>query len=135
VLQARSQANLLLLLPPVTIFLGWTYLVNDQKISAIGKYVYTDIGARLRSECGGAEVFGWEVVHRSDPHRITRKYVQLIVDLALFCAVPVVAVVIYYINGPINVPFVLVSILEFLATLGLAQQIILYADLKRGAHA
>ena len=36
-----DKANLyaLLVLPWVSLVLGWTYLVNDQKISAIGQYI------------------------------------------------------------------------------------------------
>lgn len=34
-----KQTSMLLALPPVCVVLGWTYLVNDEKISAIGAYV------------------------------------------------------------------------------------------------
>src|SRR5689334_17137392 len=53
-----------LLLPPVVLALGWTYLVNDQKISAIGAYLRADLGPRL-SELTGAEVLRWETAHRA----------------------------------------------------------------------
>lgn len=42
-----KQASMLLALPPVCIVLGWTYLVNDEKISAIGRYVRDELGPRL----------------------------------------------------------------------------------------
>ncbi|WP_346777045.1 hypothetical protein [Streptomyces sp. HNM0575] len=47
VLQRDGQAALLLLLPPVSVLLGWTYLVNDEKISAIGRYVREELSPRL----------------------------------------------------------------------------------------
>lgn len=46
-LQPRGHSGLLLLLPPASLVLGWTYLVNDEKISAIGRYIRTDLGPRL----------------------------------------------------------------------------------------
>src|SRR5579859_57270 len=46
-LNTKGRADLLLLLPPVSALLGWTYLVNDEKISAIGRYIRTDLAPRL----------------------------------------------------------------------------------------
>ncbi|GHH39997.1 hypothetical protein FHS35_006797 [Streptomyces umbrinus] len=46
-LQGPVRVGLLLLLPPVCLVLGWTYLVNDEKISAIGRYVSTELAPRL----------------------------------------------------------------------------------------
>jgi hypothetical protein len=37
-LQKAGRVELLLLLPPISVLLGWTYLVKDEKISAIGRY-------------------------------------------------------------------------------------------------
>ncbi len=36
---AQSHYYAFLILPWVCIILGWTYVVNDEKISAIGKYI------------------------------------------------------------------------------------------------
>src|SRR5688500_3373987 len=47
VLQDGGRPTLLLLLPPVSLVLGWTYLVNDEKVSAIGQYIRTDLAPRL----------------------------------------------------------------------------------------
>ncbi|MEV7624100.1 hypothetical protein [Actinoplanes sp. NPDC089786] len=127
-LTSRGHANLLLLLPPVTTLLGWTYLTNDEKVSAIGRYIREDLGRRLAAEVE-AEVFGWEAAHRSDPHRRSRKMLQLIVDLGGFCAPALVAIVIFWINGPLRSPFVVVSIAEAVFVCGLAVSIVRYADL------
>src|SRR3954465_5476232 len=104
-----APATLLLLLPPVTTLLGWTYLVNDEKVSAIGRYIRDDLGPRLAAEVE-AEVFGWEAAHPSDPHRRSRKILQLSVDLGGFCVPPLAAIVIFWINGPLRWPFMVISI-------------------------
>ncbi|MFC7534173.1 hypothetical protein [Actinoplanes sp. GCM10030250] len=133
-LSAKGHANLLLLLPPVTTLLGWTYLVNDEKVSAIGRYIRDDLGSRLAATVNTG-VFGWEIAHRSDPRRRTRKVLQLAVDLGGFCAPALTAIVIYWANGPLRWPFVVVSIIEAAAVCGLAVEIIRYADLGVGATA
>ncbi|MFY1704879.1 hypothetical protein ACN28G_24700 [Micromonospora sp. WMMA1923] len=133
VLSSQDRANLLLLLPAVTVVLGWTYLVNDEKISAIGRYVRTDLGPRLVALTpDGQPAFGWEVAHRSDPRRSSRKYLQLAVDLGTFVLPPLAALVVYWVNGPYDVAFVTVSLAE-LGTVGvLAWQLVRYADLATG---
>jgi hypothetical protein len=75
--EGGHRLQLLLLLPPVSVLLGWTYLVNDEKISAIGRYVREELAPRLASLSGSQEspqVFGWETVHRSDRRRMSRKW-------------------------------------------------------------
>lgn len=133
-LTAKGHANLLLLLPPVTTLLGWTYLVNDEKVSAIGRYIRDDIGVRLAAVVS-ADVFGWEIAHRSDPRRRTRKVLQLVVDLGGFCAPALAAIVVYWVNGPLRWPFLVVSIAEAAVVGVLALEMIRYADLGVGASA
>lgn len=122
----------LLMLPPVCVVLGWTYLVNDEKISSIGQYIRSELAPRLATlTADWAPVFGWEAAHRADQHRISRKYSQLAVDMLTFCGAPLVAVVIYWSGQPGSGTFVTVSILELAAIAALAAQIVLYSDLKR----
>jgi hypothetical protein len=128
-LNTKGRADLLLILPPVSVLLGWTYLVNDEKVSAIGRYIRTELAPRFASMVTGATAFGWEHAHRRDENRRTRKLLQLGVDLATFCLSPAAAIVIYWINGPITVAFLLVSFAETAAIATLAAQIIQYADL------
>ncbi|WP_432868623.1 hypothetical protein [Microbispora rosea] len=125
-------APMLLLLPPVAIVLGWTYLVNDEKISAIGRYIRLDLGPRIGPLVGGQELFGWEVAHRSDQRRLSRKYLQLAVDLMTFCLSSAVAVVTYWVAGPATAILAAVSIVELIAVGVLAWEIVVYADLKKG---
>lgn len=136
-LQADSRAQLMLVLPPVSVILGWTYLVNDEKISAIGRYVREELTPRLAGltegseQVGGIRVFAWESAHRGDPRRMSRKILQLCVDLLTFCAAPTAAVVVYWAAGPVRVPLLLVSLAELAAVGVLGGQIVRYAELHR----
>ncbi len=134
VLSVKGHANLLLLLPPVSTVLGWTYLVNDEKVSAIGRYIRRVLGPRLAelaAEPGNGAVFGWEIQHRADSRRISRKVGQVAVDLGTFCVPAVVAVLIFWVNGPLTPAFIGVSVAELVVVSGLAGQMIRYADLGR----
>ncbi|GLY53338.1 hypothetical protein [Lentzea sp. NBRC 102530] len=129
-LSAKGQANLALLLPPVALLLGWTYLVNDEKISAAGRYIRTELAPRLAAHLPeGTLVFGWESFHRGDRRRRTRKVLQLAVDLGMFCLAPTAALVVYWASGPRTVVYMSVSIVEALAVIGLAVHLVVYADL------
>jgi len=74
---AKDNHLALLVLPWVSLVLGWGYLVNDEKVSAIGRYVRIDltnqIAALVGVETKPEELFGWEVAHRNDARRKRRK--------------------------------------------------------------
>nr|WP_203616398.1 hypothetical protein [Streptomyces sp. SID13726] len=133
VIAAAAQAertSMLLALPPVCVVLGWTYLVNDDKISAIGTYVRDELGPRLAALArpdGSFEAFAWETGHRGDPRRRSRKAIQLLVDLTAFCVVPLAALTVFWADTDGGVALVAVSVLEALAVTGLASQVVRYA--------
>ncbi|MFD7653955.1 hypothetical protein ACFV4N_08250 [Actinosynnema sp. NPDC059797] len=124
-----AQAQLLLLLPPVCLILGWTYLVNDENISAIGDYLHDHLGSRLTGVLGGAAVFGWESVHRNQPGRLLRKSLQLCVDLAMFVVPAVLSVVGYWLTGPPSPVLVFASAVELASAVVLAIRIVCSANL------
>ncbi|MET9685211.1 hypothetical protein [Streptomyces coeruleorubidus] len=124
-----KQASMLLALPPVCVVLGWTYLVNDEKISAIGYYVRDDLGPRLAelaAHGGGFTTFGWEAYHRSDTRRRSRKATQTVVDLTAFCGVPLAALAVFWTSGDAGGLLVALSVLEALAVAGLGVQVVMY---------
>nr|WP_223187807.1 hypothetical protein [Streptomyces sp. CBMA29] len=128
-----QNTGLLLLLPPVSVPLGWTYLVNDQKISAIGRYVRDDIAPRLAALAvgpGGPPVFDWENAHRRDARRASRKYLQLGVDLLTFCAVPTVALIVFWLSSDATAALLVTSLIDASMLAALCCQIVLYADLS-----
>lgn len=132
-LQKADRTELLLLLPPVSLLLGWTYLVNDQKISAIGAYIRYDLTPRLTTMVGGLDpVFGWETAHRSDDRRVSRKYLQLAADLLLFVGAPVAGLATFWVYAPPRPVTLTISILEAVCVGILAYQTVVYADVKSG---
>ncbi|MGC9544871.1 hypothetical protein [Streptomyces sp. UG1] len=126
-----KQPQMLLALPPVCVVLGWTYLVNDEKISAIGDYVRNELGPRLAAATGSSDtveaVFRWETAHRTDARRRSRKLIQFAVDQGAFCAVPMAALVVYWAHGGGGALLIGLSVIEALAIAGLAVQILLHA--------
>ncbi|WP_181785283.1 hypothetical protein [Streptomyces phytophilus] len=123
------HAELLLALPAATSVLGWTYLVNDEKISAIGRYIRTDLGPRLSALAGEPEsLFGWETAHRRDTRRAQRKVIQCAVDLTAFAAVPLAALTVFWGYGAGAAVPLVISLLEVVAVAVLAVQITLYVD-------
>ena len=136
-LAPRGNATLLLLLPPVCVVLGWTFLVNDDKVSAIGRYVRLNLAPRLAGLAGindedAGIVFGWELAHRSDAGRLLRKYSQLVVDLGTFCVPALTALVIFWAVAAYRADLIAVSVIEAILILSLAVQIVRHADLGRG---
>ncbi|MFF8694232.1 hypothetical protein ACF08W_18725 [Streptomyces sp. NPDC015144] len=131
-LARTDHLELLLLLPPMSVILGWTYLVNDEKISAVGRYIRDELGPRLKDLAPeGAEVFGWESAHRRDDRRNSRKRFQLAVDLLTFCVAPLAALIIYWALGPKDWPLLTISVAETVMVTALAVQVVRYADLSR----
>ncbi|GAV40749.1 hypothetical protein [Streptomyces acidiscabies] len=133
VIAAAAQAKrgeMLLALPPVCVVLGWTYLVNDEKISAIGRYVREELAPRLSELAvpgGGFTAFGWEVAHRGDARRKSRKRVQLAVDLLAFCVVPLAALVVFWVGAGGQPMLVVLSGVEALTVVGLGAQVVAYS--------
>jgi hypothetical protein len=129
--QAKSP-DLLLLLPPGCVILGWTYLINDEKVSAIGRYVRLDLGPRLTKLVDSPQpIFGWETSHRSDPRRRSRKTLQLCADLLTFCVPGLIAILARLMLDNSSILTIVIVIVEMALVLILATQIIVNADLIR----
>ncbi|MEU5365478.1 hypothetical protein ABZ354_18735 [Streptomyces sp. NPDC005925] len=141
VIAAAAQAEqpaMLLALPPVCVVLGWTYLVNDEKITAIGHYVRDQLGPRLARHAAAADdafpTFGWEAYHRGDTRRRSRKTIQAVIDLTAFCGVPLAALVVFWADGKSGALLLALSVIEALAVAGLGAQVLLYARAPRQAR-
>jgi hypothetical protein len=144
-----SNYYTLLVIPWVSLILGWTYLVNDQKISAIGQYIRKELDEKIQKNVllpntaldSGATapekvmIFGWESIHRQDQHRTRRKLEQLIIDELTFPLSGVGAVIAFLVLVPTRSCGVMVfCISEMLLLTVLGMEIFVYADLglKRG---
>lgn len=77
----------LLVVPLVCVALGWTYLRNNAKISAIGRYL------------AGVFPDSWETHRVSEPGRRRRKVVQLLVDVIVFVVTGAAALVLFVASG------------------------------------
>ncbi|MDU9048744.1 MAG: hypothetical protein Q3M30_07820 [Candidatus Electrothrix sp. Rat3] len=126
-----EYATALLLIPWACFILGWTYLMNDRAISAIGRYIRTGLTAQLEQDCGVPKglPFRWENEHRDDDHRVSRKILQLIVDLIAFCCSGFVALIAFFLlAGHVSWAALFLCVCDGVMLLVLAVQIILYAE-------
>ena len=89
---SEDKSIVLLVLPTVSFVLAWTYVVNDEKISRIGKYIRCRLAPKIKElvEDDPKGIFGWESYHRSDARRSLRKLTQTAVDVVAF-ALPSIA--------------------------------------------
>jgi hypothetical protein len=116
----------LLLVPVVTFVLGWTYLVNDHMITAIGRYV---------REHPGLPGMRWETDHPADKRRAVRKTIQLAVDLATFPGAGLAALTAFWLAAPQSPLLVAASAIEAIATGVLAWQFTAYASIRAAGFA
>jgi hypothetical protein len=130
-----GKTPLLLLLPPACLILGWTYLVNDQKVSAIGLHIRTVLIPQIRAALEtDAALFTWEFEHRADRRRRVRKGGQLGIDLLTFCGPAIAAIAVFFsLAAPPSAVYIAISAVELLGTLLLCWAIVDNADISRGA--
>jgi len=124
----------LLLVPWACFILGWTYLVNDEKISAIGRYIRERLVPRIVALVGSpaaGQIFGWEAAHRGDAERGPRKLFQLLVDLLAFCVSSAAALLAFaWLEPSLSGPPLALVVVGAVLTLVLAAWIWVYADLR-----
>lgn len=123
-LQDEHYRIALLVLPFFSVIMGWTYLCNDRKVSAIGNYIskYLEPGVITNSD-----IVTWADYRRGDKGRRTRKIVQLIVDIALFCISGIVSLIVFFImTDNIGWPYVVLVVIEVTSIILLAGQFFKY---------
>ncbi len=135
-LSNKTNYYALLVIPWICLILGWTYLVNDEKISAIGKYIRLTLAEKIKEKTGNTDIesiFGWEIAHRSDRRRKMRKIEQLIIDQITFVLSGIVALFTFWFSAS-NISLVIQILcgIELTALLILSVEIIIYADLSTG---
>ena len=119
-----SPANYyaLLVIPWVSLILGWTYLVNDEKISAIGRYIRLTLVEKIKEKTNYPDIesiFGWKIAHRSDDRRKRRKIEQLIVDEITFVLSGIIALIAFYFSGhQVALLVSILAVVEFILSRG-----------------
>ena len=123
-----------LVLPWVCLILGWTYLINDEKISAIGEYIRLTMTENLGKLVNEKPelLFGWEIAHRDDKWRKSRKKIQLLIDEMTFCLSGLVALGFFWELGAKSWGAISILIIEGILLCVLGLWIFIYADLKKG---
>ncbi|MEM9540757.1 MAG: hypothetical protein AAGA60_14790 [Cyanobacteria bacterium P01_E01_bin.42] len=133
---SSSNYYALLIVPWVCLILGWTYVVNDEKISAIGRYIRYKLVDKIKEHTGYEDIetlFGWEIAHRSDQHRKRRKIQQLIVDEITFvCSGAIALCAFWFLASQPPLGLTILSWIELLLLVVLGVEIFIYADLAKG---
>lgn len=109
-----------LLVPVVAWVFGWTYLRNDEMVSAIGRYLRE---SKLLS-------VGWEQDHTGDRRRLQRKATQFAVDLTWFPGMGAAALAWYW-SGRTTAVVLAASAAMALVMGYLAWQFAVYSGLPR----
>jgi hypothetical protein len=125
-----TQTNdpaLFLLMPPAATILGWVYLTNDHKVTAIGTYIRADLARRLSDHLEGRPiVFDWETANRTDRTRQSRRRHQLVVDLTAFALAPLASVTAYIQLGPLVPAALTAAVIDAMFVAAIAAQFIKY---------
>jgi hypothetical protein len=135
-ISSPTNYHALLVIPWVSLILGWTYLINDEKISAISRYIRLTLVEKIKQKTGQADIeslFGWEIAHRSDPRRSRRKIEQLAIDELTFVISGIVALLVFFLLVPkAALAVYILGGFELILLLVLGWEIIIYADLAKG---
>ncbi|GIF62966.1 hypothetical protein Ais01nite_10010 [Asanoa ishikariensis] len=118
-LQAGAR-TILLLVPVVSVVLGWTYVSTDRKVTQIGRHIEHVLAPRLTPTTG---TFTWEAAHRCRPGYRLHKRIQVIVSLLTFCGPAVAAVVANSDSAFSSLPILVLATVGLLATAVLAHQL------------
>jgi len=94
----NDKAIVLLILPTISFILAWMYIVNDEKVSQIGKYIRYNLSEKLKKITNQDDLisFGWEQYHRNDNKRSWRKTLQIASDLMTFVVPSIVSIGTYF---------------------------------------
>lgn len=132
----KANYYALVVIPWVCLILGWTYLINDEKITAIGRYIRLTLVEKVKEQTGHTDIesiFGWEIAHRNDQRRKRRKIEQLIIDQITFVFSGIAGLIAFWslVPQPHWTTQILCWIeLGLLIVLGV--EIVIYADLAKG---
>lgn len=112
-LQYNNYLIILLILPFICFILGWTYLINDIKISEIGNYIQNKlIPNMIMTEA--SPIDSWENFHKKAPLRLKIKIIQLIIDISMFCGSAFISIILYFTLNDISTISIIISSIEII---------------------
>ncbi len=126
----------LLILPISNFILGLTWLLNDEKITSIRKYIQNNLTPCINKLLEGNDntIFAWENSHRKGKNRICRKMLQLLANELLYCISGLFSVFLFFHYS--ETTFFIVSkvsmlgIFEIILLIIIGVKIFIYSDIK-----
>ncbi len=134
----HSDPRVFLIVPWICVIMGWSYLVNDDHISALGTYIRLELRPRLKEAVGltDRDLLGWEIAHRSDDRRLQRKVIQYLVDLLTFVFSGLIALAIFVCEyTPLTWTLWVLVGAEIVLMLAIAVLFLRYSDFGRDKEA
>ena len=137
----KTYPEVLLVLPWVSIILGWTYLKNDEKVTSIGRYIRKILGPNIlrlltiTSDQDDEQIFKWESYRLNEEGRTRRKILQLFINAFIFISSGFASILMFVSNAkwPIHYSAMAILIIESLCLLYLLVEFVSYADFRNGA--
>lgn len=130
-LSNSNHLHALLVVPWVSLSLGWVYLSNDKKVSDIKIYIRDILSEKIKNVDINKHPasFEWENQSNKEPTRKIKKYFQLFIDLTIFCFSGIVSLSLYIMKTALisNTPFIII-ILGYFSMLLLASWFIVYSE-------
>jgi hypothetical protein len=121
--------ELLLALPPATVVTGWLRLLDDSKVTQLGRYFATDLSRALRETTGEQDVLAWESGWRT-PRRRTRKIFTLGMDVLMHAGPALIATGCWWAFTHQHHPvYVVAAVIDLVLAALLTWQLIAHADL------
>jgi hypothetical protein len=131
-ISANDRYYALLVLPWVCLILGWTYIVNDEKITSIRKYVIQDLSPRVAQRIQIDDlnsIFRWEFFNASSHGRRRRKLEQFIVNECTFFLSGLFSLLTFArIASSISSLVIVIWLFELILLIVLGIEIFIYAD-------
>ena len=120
----NNESTVWLALPWVSTVFGWSYLMTEEKITALGRYVRHHLAPRL-----GPGTLRWESSKKrtttlAGPH----KAAQLVVNLLLFVAPALTAVGLWTVTGDLAPGLVVLAVAEVVVALVLGFFFLAHSD-------
>lgn len=125
-----KHAYALLVLPWVSFIMGWTYIMNDEKISTLGTYIRQQLEPQIKQliQISNRDLFGWEYGHLNTKWRNQRKIFQLFVNLLTFCLSGLAALAVFWFKAaPLSLLMQSLIVTGCILLLILAIWLVLYA--------